>query len=155
MELDRIDRQIVARLQNNAQISNLELANEVGLAPSTCLHRVSKLRDKGVLLDTHATVDPEALGIGIQALVSVRLERHSRKYVDSFHRHALSLDEVLAVFHVTGPQDFILHMAVRDTEHLRDVTMDQLTTRSEVSQLETALVYEHDRKPVLPDFLGE
>lgn len=153
MELDRIDRKILARLQNNAQISNRDLAQEVDLAPSTCLHRVNRLRERGILLDAHATVEPEALGIGIQALVSVRLTRHSRQDVDAFHSHALSLDEVLAVYHVTGPRDFVLHVAVRDTEHLRDVTMDELTTRPEVSHIETALVYEYDHKPVLPDFL--
>ncbi len=152
-ELDRIDRKLLQLLQNNAQLSNRELADAVDLAPSTCLHRVRKLREQGILLDSHATVDTEAMGIGIQALISVQLIRHSRDDVDAFHRHALALDEVLAAYHVTGPQDFVLHVAVRDTEHLRDLTMDAFTTREEVSQIETALVYEHDRKPVLPDFI--
>lgn len=153
-ELDRIDRKLLSLLQNNAQLSNRELADEVDLAPSTCLHRINRLREEGVLLDTHATVEPEALGIGLQSLVSVRLMRHSRHDVEAFHRHALSLDEVLAVYHVTGPKDFVLHVAVRDTEHLRDLAMDAFTTRPEVSHIETALIYVSDRKPVLPDFLG-
>ena len=153
MDLDRIDRQILSLLQNNGQLSNRQLAAEIDLAPSTCSHRVKKLRQRGVLLDMHATVDPEALGIGVQALISVRLARHSRKAVDAFHRHALSLDEVRAAFHITGPQDFMLHVAVRDTDHLRDLTMDHLTTREEVANIETALVYEYDHKPVLPDLL--
>ncbi len=154
MELDRIDRHILRILQNNGRIPNRELADEIGLAASTCSQRVHRLRDEGVLLDTHATVDPEALGIDLQALISVRLARHSRKDVEAFHLHCLSLDEVRAVFHVTGRQDFVLHVAVRDTEHLRDLAMDAFTTRPEVAHIETSLVYEHDHKPVLPDFLG-
>ena len=153
MKLDRIDRKILSLLQNDAQISNRDLAAEVDLAPSTCLNRVNRLREEGILLDSHYIIEPEALAIGIQALVSVQLARHSRKDVDAFHGHALSLDEVRAVYHVTGPKDFVLHIAVRDTDHLRDLTMDALTTRPEVAQLETALIYVHDHKPVLPDFL--
>lgn len=154
MTLDETDRRILRLLQNNGRISNQKLADEVGLAPSTCSQRVKRLRDEGVLLDMHATVDPEALGIDLQALISVRLTRHSREDVEAFHLHALSLDEVRAVFHVTGRQDFVLHVAVRDTEHLRDLAMDAFTTRAEVAHIETSLVYEYDHKPVLPDFLG-
>ena len=154
MELDRIDRQILRILQNNGRLPHRELAEEVGLAPSTCSQRIKRLRSEGILLDMHATVDPEALGIELQALISVRLAQHSREDVENFHRHALSLDEVRAVFHVTGRQDFVLHVAVRDTEHLRDLAMDAFTTRPEIAHIETSLVYEYDRKPVLPDFLG-
>lgn len=155
MMLDQIDRKILRLLQNDAQISNRDLAEEVGLAPSTCSQRVKRLRQEGVLLDTHATVDPEALGIGLEALVSVSLTRHSRDQVRSFHLHALSLDEVRAAYHVTGPRDFVLHLAVRDTDHLRDVTMDAFTTRPEVANIETSIIYEFDSKPVLPDLVED
>lgn len=152
-ELDSIDRAILRLLQNDGQLTNRQLADEVDLAPSTVLNRVKRLRQEGVLLDTHAAVDPAALGVGMQALISVRLMRHSRHDVEAFHRHALSLEEVLAVYHVTGPKDFVLHLAVRDTDHLRDLAMDAFTTRPEVSHIETALIYESARKSVLPDYL--
>ncbi len=153
MKLDRIDRKILRLLQNDGRISNRQLAEEVGLAASTCSHRVNRLREAGVLLDMHATVEPEALGIGLQALVSVSLKRHSREAVRAFHLHALSLDEVRAAYHVTGPRDFVLHLAVRDTDHLRDVTMDAFTTHEEVANIETSIIYEFDSKPVLPDLV--
>ena len=153
MALDRIDRKILRLLQKDGRLSNKELAAEVHLAPSTCFERVKRLRENGVLLDLNATVDADALGVGLQALVAVRLAQHSREDVESFHRHALSLEEVLAVYHVTGRQDFVLHIAVRDTEHLRDLAMDAFTTRAEVAHIETSLVFEFDRKPVLPDYL--
>ena len=154
-ELDRIDRRILSLMQNNARISFREIADDVDLAPSTCSQRIKRLRQEGILLDEHATVDPEALGIGLQALVGVRLSHHSRTSVDAFHRHALSLDEVRTVFHITGRQDFVLLVAVRDIDHLRDLTMDHLTTREEVAHIETSLVYVYDHKPVLPDLLQD
>ncbi len=135
-------------------MSNKELAAAVELAPSTCFERIRRLRERGVLGDHHATVDPEALGVGLQALISVRLRQHSRDEVEEFQAHALAQEEVLALFHVTGRQDFVLHVAVRDTEHLRDLAMDAFTSRAEVAQLETSLVFTMERKAVLPDYLG-
>lgn len=154
MDLDRIDRQILSLLQNDCRISNKELASAVGLAASTCFERVRKLREMKVLQGWHARVDPEALGIDLEAIVSIRLARHSREAVQAFQDHVESLPEVLAVYHITGRQDFVLHVAVRDTDHLRDLTMDHFTTREEVANIETSLIYESSRKFVLPD-LGE
>ena len=151
MEIDAIDRQLLALLQQDCRLSNKELASRVELAPSTCFERVRKLREAGILKGWHARVDPEALGIELEAIVSIRLARHSREAVQAFHDHVESLPEVLAIFHITGRQDFVLHVAVRDTDHLRDLTMDAFTTREEVAQIETALIYESSRKFVLPD----
>lgn len=77
--LDRIDRAILAHLQKNARLSNKELAAKVGLAPSSCLARVQRLTKQGVIKGFHAFVDPQALGIGLQALVAVKLKQHSRR----------------------------------------------------------------------------
>ena len=76
--LDRIDYEIVRRLRNNARLSNKELAAEVGLAPSSCLVRVRGLERDGVLRGYHADVDPGSLGVRLQAMISIRLQRHSR-----------------------------------------------------------------------------
>jgi DNA-binding Lrp family transcriptional regulator len=148
--LDRIDFEIVAALQNDARISNKELAARVGLAPSSCLERVRRLVRDRVLLGFHAEVDPRALGVGLQALVLVRLSRHSRRQVESFRRHALGLAECVALYHVAGQHDFLLHMAVRDADHLRDLALDAFTTRPEVAHLETHLVFAHLAKSALP-----
>lgn len=153
MTLDRIDRQILALLQKDGRLSNKELAAEVGLAPSTCFARVKRLEEEGVLLGTYAQVDPAQLGVGLQALICVRLSRHSRDDVQAFHAHILSLPEVLAAYHITGRWDFMVPVAVRDTEHLRDLAMDGFTTRHEVAQIETSLVYEVTRKQGVPDYL--
>lgn len=153
MELDRIDFRILTELQNNAQLSNKELAAIVGLAPSTCLERVRRLKTSKVLEGAHAKVNPVALGIGLQALIAIRLTRHTREIVDSFQTHILSLQEVLMIYHLAGSTDFLIHVAVRDDKHLRNLLLDFFTTRPEVHQTETSLIFEHRSRPELPNYI--
>ena len=154
-ELDRIDFRILAELQNNARLSNKELAAIVDLAPSTCLERVRRLRSIGVLRGAHEQVAPAALGIGLQALIAVRLKRHSREIVESFQAHILGLREVVAVYHLAGATDFLIHVAVKDDKHLRNLLLDSFTTREEVNQTETSLIFDHQWKPKMPNFVEE
>jgi DNA-binding Lrp family transcriptional regulator len=156
--LNRIDLAILAALQNNARLSNKELAARVDLAPSSCLERVRRLREDGVLTGFRAQVDPRALGVTLQALVFVRLARHAREQVKSFGAHALSLRETIGVYHVAGHHDFLVHVGVRDANHLRDLAMDAFTSRPEVSRIETHLIFEYVSKaqmPVLTETEGE
>jgi DNA-binding Lrp family transcriptional regulator len=148
--LDRIDFAILATLQQDARLSNKELAARVNLAQSSCLVRARRLRESGVLGSYHAEVDPRALGIGLQAMVAVRLRRHSRGLVEAFRAHARTLPEVLSVYHVAGETDFLVHVAVRDADHLRDLAMDAFTTRPEVARIQTSLIYERIRRWPLP-----
>lgn len=143
--LDRIDRQILAALQENARFTNKELAARVGLAESSCHERVKRLVAGGVLRGFHADVDPRALGTGLQALVAVRLVRHTRDTVTSFRQAMLNLNEAIAVFHVAGANDFLVHVAVRDSDALRDLILQAFTGRSEVAHVETSIIYEHVR----------
>jgi len=152
MELDRIDCAIIELLQNDARLTNKELAAAVGLAPSSCLARVQRLKQEGVLKGAHAEVNSEALGVGLQALIAVQLRQHSRDQVKAFWKHALSLPEVLAVFHVAGTHDFQVHVAVRDAHHLRDLAQDAFTTRREVSHIQTSLIFEWTRGHVMPNY---
>ncbi len=153
MLMDRIDRAILEELQNDARLSNKQLAALVGLAPSSCLERVRRLERNHTLIGAHAEVNPAALGIGVQALIRVRLDRHLREPVEKFRFHLESLHEVLGYYHLTGQDDFLVHVAARDTAHLRDLTMDAFTTRPEVARIETSLLFETCRKNVLPDLL--
>ncbi len=150
--MDRIDFEILAALQNEARLSNKELAARVHLAPSSCLERVRKLRSSGALRGFHADVDPEVLGIGLEALVSVRIRRHSRALLEEFEEHALGLSETVVVYHVAGASDFLVHVAVRDATHLRDLALDAFTTRDEVEHIETALIFGHRGNRVLPNY---
>ena len=148
--LDRIDFAILEALQNNGRLSNKELAALVHLSPSSCWERVRQLREEGVLVGFHAELDPKAVGIGLQAMIGVRLKRHTREAVGSFRAHALGIQEVIAVYHVTGDKDFLVQVAVRDAEHLRDLALEAFTTRREVANLETSLIFESATKNALP-----
>lgn len=150
--LDRIDLEILALLQKNARLSNKELAAKVGVAQSTCLERVKRLIEEKVLLGFHAEVDPRALGIGIQAMIAIRLSRHSKRLVDELRAFAVDLPEVLAVYHMAGANDFLIHVAVRDADALRELAMTAFVNRPEVDHLETALIFEHVASPQLPVF---
>lgn len=151
-ELDRIDHSILAELAKNARITNKDLALLVGLSQSRTLERVRALRQRGVIRGYHAELDPAALGVGIQAMVAIRLRRHSREAVAGFRAHALGLTETMAVYHVAGINDFLIHVATRDADHLRDFALDAFTTRPEVGHIETILIFEAVRRGAMPDW---
>ncbi|HKJ17646.1 MAG TPA: Lrp/AsnC family transcriptional regulator [Xanthomonadales bacterium] len=140
--MDRTDFEIVRQLRRNARISNKELAKSVGLAASTCIVRVRRLQNEGVIRGFHADLDASAIGIGLQALASVRLNRHKRVEVESFMEHILACPEVVQVHHLSGKNDFQVHIAVSNSHHLRDFVLQAFTERPEVDHVETSLVYE-------------
>ena len=143
--IDRIDRSILAYLQHDARISNKELAGKVGLAPSSCLARVRRLEASGALLGYHAEVDPRVYGVRLEALIAIRLEKHARNAIAAFERHIVTLPEVRGVFHVAGANDYLVHVAVRDAEQLRDFALATFATRPEVAHMETSLIFSHQR----------
>ncbi len=149
-KLDRTDIAILRQLQNDARLSNKVLAARVKIAPSTCLERVRRLQEAGVIIGYHAEIKPEQAGIGVQALVAVQLRQHIRPIVESFQQHALALQEVVQLFHTTGTYDFLLHVAVRDTAHLRSLVLSAFTEREEVDRIETSLLFAHRTSNTLP-----
>lgn len=140
--LDRIDVGIVAALQNDARLSNKELAVRVGLAPSSCLERVRRLREDGVITGFHAEVDPASVGVNLEAMITIRMLRHGRDVLEEFRRDLLARPEVLVGYHLAGANDFVVHVAVRDAEHLRTVAVDVVASRPDVRDVETALIFE-------------
>jgi len=150
--LDRTDFEIIAVLQKDARISNKELASLVHLAPSSCLERVRRLREDGVLEGFHARVDPTALGIGLQAMIAVQLSRHSGDIVGAFQDYMLASPAVIAVFYLAGRTDFLLHVAVRDAVQLRELAVEYITARPEVAHVETSLIFEYRGRPDLPHY---
>ena len=101
----------------------------------------------------HADVDLAALGVGLEAMITLRLRRHSRKLYKALRAHVVSRPEVLACFHVSGTDDFLLHVAVRDTKHLHDLNIDAFASREEVAHISTALIFEHTRTATVPNYL--
>ncbi len=152
MELDRIDRAIVDHLMHDARQSNKELAARVGIAPSTLSERLRRLQDAGVFRGFHADVDPKALNIGLEAMIAIRLRKHTADEVATLKKHTREMREVIDVYHVTGADDFLVHVAVRDADHLRDLAVSGFTTLPEVSHIETSLIFDHIARPELPNY---
>ncbi|MFD6517421.1 Lrp/AsnC family transcriptional regulator [Rhodococcus sp. NPDC060176] len=150
--LDPVDWKILAELQNDASITNKVLADRVGLATSSCHERVRRLRANGTISGIHAAVDPAAVGRSMQAIIAVQLRPHRRDLVDRFTADALALPETLALFNVSGPEDFFLHVAVRDSAHLQRVLIDHLAAHPEVWHAQTHLIYgKAVTSPIRPD----
>jgi DNA-binding Lrp family transcriptional regulator len=148
-ELDAIDWTLVRELQHDARCSNRELAAAAHVSPSTSSERIRGLRADGVITGYHAEVDLPALGRDVQALTAVTIRPPTRQNIESFRNWAAALPELIGVFVVSGGSDFLLHVAVRDTDALYGFVIDRLTERPEVADVNTTVVYEHLRRPVL------
>ncbi|WP_374049278.1 Lrp/AsnC family transcriptional regulator [Sinomonas sp. ASV486] len=140
--LDEVDRRILAALVEDARITNKQLSEIVGIAPSTALMRTRALSERGIITGFEAKVDLAAVGRNVQALISVRLRAHDRDQIDSFTARVPQLPGVLATFHTSGAVDYLLHIAVGSTEELRDWVLDNLATDPVVGHTETTLVFE-------------
>lgn len=151
-KFDRIDFDILAKLQRDGRVSNKDLAAENAISPSTCLERVRRLKAVGAITGFHADVSPDALGVQVQALISVRLQQHAHIAFDKLMQETLANEEVVAVYLLAGAQDFLVHVATRDVAHLRSVVVDKFTTRDDVEHVETSLIFEYRRSPVLPNY---
>jgi len=141
--LDDVDLALCRLLRGDARMSNASLAEQVGIAPSTCLVRVRSLIERGVVRGFHAELDPRALGLGLEALISVGIKSGARKAVATFSEEMRGLSEVIQVFFLGGAEDFIVHVATRDTDHLRQFVVDNLSAHPSVSFTRTSLVFEH------------
>lgn len=150
--LDRTDFEILDLLQKNARISNKELAASIGLSPSAVHERMRRLDESGILRGFHAVVDPEVLGIRVQALISVKISRHSHELLERFQEHLHSLPEVLAFYYLAGADDFRVHVATKNADGLRHLVIEQFTTREEIEHMETQLIFGYESKHTLPNF---
>lgn len=141
--LDEVDRAILRILAEDARLPNNAIAERVGIAPSTCHARIRALRERGVIRGFHADLNPAALGLGLQAMIAVRLNAHTKDQIQAFVRDVPRLPGVVSAFHVAGADDYLLHVAVRDSDALRDFVLDHLTGHPAVRHTETSLIFAH------------
>ncbi len=141
--MDAIDLRLVEVLRRNGRISNAELAAEVGVAPSTCLVRVRSLQQRGIITGFRARVDRGALGLGLEALIGVRIRAGARHLMKQFMDELEAIPNVVQVFFLGGDEDFLVHVAVRDTTHVRDFVIENLSAHPAVAGTRTSLVLEH------------
>ena len=138
--LDRTDVQLLAELQRSGRQTHAELAERVHLSPSACLRRVQRLEREGVIAGYRAEVDPERLGLGLQAFVRVQLKSHDAARIDVFAQQVNAWPEVVTCHALTGDMDYLLHVLVRDLEHFSRFLLDKLLTQAEVDDVNSSFV---------------
>ena len=114
--MDEIDRRIIAELQRDGRLSNVELAERIGLTPAPCLRRVKRLESDGVILGYSARISPTAIGLGFEVLVFVDLTHKDRATFEAFEAGVASFDEVIDVRRMFGLPDYILRVATDSIE---------------------------------------
>lgn len=136
--LDAIDRQILEVLQDDARISNVDLAARVGLSPSPCLRRVRDLEERGIVRRYVALLDPVAVGLGVSVFVQVRLERQAEQGLGTFEERILERPEVLECYLMTGDADYLLRVVVPDVAAFERFLLDHLTRIPGVSSVRSS-----------------
>jgi DNA-binding Lrp family transcriptional regulator len=145
VDLDEVDRKILSVLHADARITNSALAEQLDIAPSTCHGRVRRLVDLSVIRGFYADVDPVAVGLPLQAMISVSLQSNARGKIRSFIQQIRCKPQVMDVYFLAGADDFILHVAARDTEDLRSFVVEHLNADADVAGTQTSLIFEHLR----------
>lgn len=145
VDIDDVDRRILTALHNDARMSNNALAELVGIAPSTCHGRVRRLQDVGVIRGFYTDIDPAAIGLTLQAMISVSLHAAARAKIRNFIQQIRRMPQVMDVYFLAGADDFILHVAARDTDDLRSFVVEHLNADADVSGTQTSLIFEHLR----------
>jgi Lrp/AsnC family leucine-responsive transcriptional regulator len=139
--VDATDRRILIELQRDGSLTNARLAEVVGLSQSAMSERVRRLEADGHISGYRALLRPESLGIGLQAFVAAELVHHETGCIAGFERGVVALADVRACYHVAGRFDYLLHVAVRDLEHLGRLIKDDIAAIPGVDKVETMLVY--------------
>ncbi|HCB44497.1 MAG TPA: AsnC family transcriptional regulator [Pseudomonas sp.] len=135
MQLDNLDRRILDALQRNAKLSNVQLAEEVGLSPSPCLRRVRLLEEAGVIRGYHAQLDRSKAGLGLTVFVGVKVERHHDESANAFRAAVIDLPEVISCHVVSGESDFLLQVVLPDLASYEDFLFSTLLKLPAVSDI--------------------
>jgi Lrp/AsnC family leucine-responsive transcriptional regulator len=144
--IDKTDKQILRALQNNARVSNTELAASVNLSPTPCARRVKQLENSGVIAYYRCEVDPEKVGLNLTAMVSVTMDKHTADRFERFEQAAMELPEVMECYVVTGQDsDFLIKVLVRDMRHYEEFLLRRLTKLDGVSGVHSSFVL---RQPI-------
>ena len=138
VDLDVVDRRILAVLQENARISNVDLAEQVGMSPSPCWRRVKTLEDSGVIAKHVSLVDPAAVGLPVSVFVQVTLERQIETALETFEQTVLARPEVMECYLMTGDSDYLLRVVVSDLSAYERFLMDHLTRLNGVASIKSS-----------------
>ncbi len=145
IELDATDRRILELLAADSRLPNNRLASMLGIAPSTCLARVKNLVDRDVIERFSIDVRAASIGLGLQALIGVSIRSGARHLITEFSASVQALPGVVQIFFLGGGEDFMIHLAVRDSDGVRDFVLEHLSANPAVASTRTSLIFEHRR----------
>lgn len=137
--LDRIDRQILSLLQAEGRMTNVDLAERVGLTAPPCLRRVRALEEAGVIRGYRAQLDPVRLGYPVTVFAMVSLRSQAEHDLAAFERHVAAIDEVRECHMLNGEIDFILKIVAADLHAFQTLLTTQLTAAPNVASVRTSL----------------
>lgn len=151
MKLDATDLRILAELQTDGGLSNVELARRVHLSPSPCLARVKALESAGVITRYVALADPGALGLGLNVFINISLRTQSKAALAEFERRIGEHDEVMECYLMTGDSDYLIRVAVADMSALERFILEQLAPMPGVDKIRSSFALKQVRyKTALP-----
>lgn len=139
MAFDDIDRQIMAHLQDDGRMTNVDLADRVGLTAPPCLRRVRTLEEKGAIRGYHADLDPVWLGYTITVFAMVSLKSQAESDLEAFEAHVAAIPEIRECYMLNGDIDFILKIVARDLSSFQHFLTTRLTTAPNVAHVRTSL----------------
>ena len=137
--LDKIDRQILALLRENARISNLELAESVNLSPTPCARRVKQLEDSGIITGYSVTTDPIKLGYQLSVYIAISMDKHTAERFSNFEKKLREFPEVVSCSIVTGrSEDYLIKALVKDMAHYEEFLLHRLNRIEGIAQVHTS-----------------
>lgn len=149
--MDALDRRILHELQHDGSLSNVALAQRVGLSPSPCLARVKALEKAGVIRQYVALADAARLGLGLNVFISISLKTQSKEALAHFEQRIGDLDEVMECYLMTGDSDYLLRVVVPDIGALERFILERLSPMPEVEKIRSGFALKQVRyKTALP-----
>lgn len=140
-KLDKIDRRILAALQDDGSLSNLELAERVGLSPSPCSRRVKALEDAGIIVGRTTLLDSKALGLDLTVIIQISMDRHTPERFENFERRVSEFAEVQQCYLITGQEaDYLLKVVVPDMDAYQQFLLNRVTRIEGVSGVHSSFV---------------
>jgi len=149
--LDDTDLRILGALQEDARVTNSELAQRVFLSPSPCLRRVRELEEGGVIRRYATLLDPLALGLTVSVFIQVSLEKQVQNALDTFEKSVLAREEVMECYLMTGDADYLLRVVVSDVQSVERFIVDYLARIPGVSSIKSSFALKQVKyKTALP-----
>ena len=140
-QLDKLDIRILRELQKNARISNLELADKIGLSPSPCARRVKQLEDSGIIEGTATLLNASRLGLKLTALIQISMDRHTPDRFEIFEAKVKTFPEVTECLLITGQSaDYQLKVIVPDMEYYQEFLLNKITRIEGVTDVHSSFM---------------